>query len=104
MIVDTSHVDSAGFFSHCTVRLAKIMGYFLETGKIPNGVDSSNNWKKYKDGRPSNETDKNEHSHVGEANQYGDQYYERGGRRKAENRERALQSPPPERNAYASPR
>lgn len=66
-------------------------------------LDGGFRYKKYKDGRPSNETDKNEHSHTGEANQYGDMYFERGGRRKAEHKERAMHVPE-EPNAYASPR
>ncbi len=41
-------------------------------------------FKKYKDGRENSEVEKNDWSHTGEANQYGDMYYERGGRRKAE--------------------
>ncbi len=62
-------------------------------------------WKKFKDGRPSTEVEKNDASHVGEANQYGDMYYERGGRRKAELKERGLQAvveTPP--NPYATQR
>lgn len=44
-------------------------------------------FKKTKDGRHSDEVDKNDWSHIGEANQYGDMYFQRGGRRKAETRE-----------------
>lgn len=61
-------------------------------------------YKKYKDGRQSSETDKNEHSHVGEANEYGDMYYERGGRRKAELKERGTQVAVPQANPYCTPR
>ena len=60
-------------------------------------------FKKFKDGRESSEVDKNDWSHIGDANQYGDMYWERGGRRKAEHKERGQQAPV-ERNAYASPR
>ena len=49
MILDTRHSPNAGFFSHCTVRLAKIMGYYNEQGALPEHVDSSGNWIKYKD-------------------------------------------------------
>jgi hypothetical protein len=62
-------------------------------------------FKKFKDGRPSSDVEKNEWSHVGEANEYGDLYYERGGRRKAELWERGAQATPtPQPNAYNTPR
>ena len=63
-------------------------------------------FKIYKDGRPSAEVDKtNAHSHVGEACEYGAMHYERGGRRKAEHRERStIQVEPPEPNCYNMPR
>ncbi len=40
-------------------------------------------YKKHKDGRHSEEVDKNDHSHIGEANEYGDLYFHEGRRRKA---------------------
>lgn len=43
-------------------------------------------YKKYKDGRHSEDVDKNDHSHIGEANEYGDMYFAEGRRRKAERR------------------
>jgi hypothetical protein len=63
-------------------------------------------FKKFKDGRESSEVEKNDWSHIGEASEYGDMYYERGGRRKAENKERALMgtAPPTTRNIYNTPR
>jgi hypothetical protein len=62
-------------------------------------------FKKYKDGRPSSEVEKNEASHIGEANEYGDMYYERGGRRKAELKERSTQEAvTPPANPYNTPR
>ena len=62
-------------------------------------------FKKFKDGRESSEVDKNDWSHAGEADEYGKMYFERGGRRKAENRERNTTPPPPEpHNHYNSPR
>lgn len=79
--------------------------YFLtrlgDNGRPLYQVDPSCEWsiqalngkymfKKYKDGRPSSDVEKNEWSHVGEANEYGDMYYERGGRRKAEHEERRI--------------
>jgi len=66
-------------------------------------------YKKSKDGRHLEEIDKNDWSHVGEANEYGDMYFERGGRRKAEHQEygydaaRQAQRQHDE-NIYASPR
>ena len=60
-------------------------------------------FKKTKDGRHSDEVDKNDWSHVGEANEYGDMYFERGGRRKAERKEGPVMVPPPP-NHYAMPR
>ena len=61
-------------------------------------------FKKYKDGRPSSDVEKNAASHTGEANEYGDMYYERGGRRKAEQKERGVIATPPQGNPYATPR
>lgn len=62
-------------------------------------------FKKFKDGRESSEVDKNDDSHVGEANQYGDMYFERGGRRKAEENERREQpAVQKQANIYAMPR
>lgn len=62
-------------------------------------------FKVYKDGRQSNEVDKNDWSHTGDANQYGDMYYERGGRRKAIERERGtVIGTPPAANPYNTPR
>lgn len=60
-------------------------------------------FKKFKDGRESSEVDKNDWSHVGDANSYADMYFERGGRRKAELKERGP-APAAEPNAYVSPR
>ncbi len=61
-------------------------------------------FKKFKDGRESSEVDKNDASHIGEANQYGDMYWFRGGRRKAENNERGTVRTPPNVNPYCTPR
>lgn len=61
-------------------------------------------FKKFKDGRESSDVDKNDWSHVGDANQYGDMFYERGGRRKAEHKERGTGVVAAAPNAYASPR
>jgi len=62
-------------------------------------------WKRFKDGRPSTEVEKNDASHVGEANNYGDMYFERGGRRKAELKERGIVAQPaPQSSPYNTPR
>lgn len=47
--METTHGFNAGFFSHCTVRLTKIMGYYRDNGVIPDTINSFNNWQKYKD-------------------------------------------------------
>lgn len=65
-------------------------------------------FKKTKDGRHSDEVDKNDWSHTGEANEYGDMYFERGGRSKAAVREKSyeelLRAQQVTGNIYASPR
>ena len=61
-------------------------------------------FKKTKDGRESAEVEKNDFSHIGEANQYADMFWERGGRRKAEIKERGAFSAQNEVNCYATPR
>lgn len=61
-------------------------------------------FKKFKDGRESSDVDKNDDSHVGEANEYGDMYFERGGRRKADLKERGTIPVREEVNPYAMPR
>lgn len=60
-------------------------------------------FKKFKDGRESSEVDKNDWSHIGDANQYADMYFERGGRRKAALKERGP-LPPRAPNIYATAR
>jgi len=54
----------------CEATIAALSGGFM--------------YKKHKDGRHSEEVDKNDHSHIGEANEYGDLYFHEGRRRKAE--------------------
>ena len=61
-------------------------------------------FKKFKDGRESSDVEKNDWSHVAEANEYGDMYYERGGRRKADIRERAGHRAVEQPNIYNTPR
>jgi hypothetical protein len=61
-------------------------------------------YKKYKDGRNSTDVDKNDHSHIGDANGYADMYFERGGRRKAELNERGTIRAPQNVNPYCTPR
>ena len=57
---------------NCDATIAALSGGFM--------------YKKFKDGRHSEEVDKNDHSHIGEANEYGDMYFAEGRRRKAEQR------------------
>lgn len=54
----------------CEMTIAALSGKFM--------------YKKTKDGRHSEEVDKNDWSHIGEANEYADMYFAEGGRRKAE--------------------
>lgn len=61
-------------------------------------------FKKFKDGRESSEIEKNDWSHIGDANSYADMYFERGGRRKAEHKERGTGAVAAAGNAYNSPR
>src|SRR3970040_759826 len=67
-------------------------------------------FKKHKDGRHSEEIDKNDHSHIGEANEYGDMYFHEGRRRKAEHPhdqqswDEARRAQPQQSNHYAQPR
>lgn len=66
-------------------------------------------FKLFKDGRPTVEVDKtNPHSHIGEACEYGCMYFERGGRRKAENLEKSwdelMHAQQHEVNHYVTPR
>lgn len=80
--------------------------YLIDPGcdwLIP-ALDGKFQFKKYKDGRESADVEKNDFSHTGEANQYGDMYWERGGRRKAENKERDTVYTPPVPNFYNTPR
>ena len=56
----------------CDASIAALSGGFM--------------FKKHKDGRHSEEVEKNDHSHIGEANEYGDLYFHEGRRRKAEQR------------------
>ena len=61
-------------------------------------------FKKTKDGRHLNEVDKNDDSHLGEANEYGDLWFQRGEQRKANLRERPDVIIPQNVNPYCTPR
>lgn len=41
-------VHNAGFFSNCTIRLMDIVTYYNINGKLPDEVDSSEQWSHYK--------------------------------------------------------
>lgn len=56
----------------CDATIAALSGAFM--------------FRKHKDGRHSEDVEKNDASHVGEANEYGDLYFHEGRRRKAERR------------------
>ena len=80
----------------CDATIAALSGGFM--------------YKKQKDGRHSEEVDKNDHSHIGEANEYGDMYFKEGRRRKAEQRpdqlgwDEAYRAQRQAGNAYNTPR
>lgn len=61
-------------------------------------------FKKHRDGRHLEVVEKNDHSHIAEAGEYGDMYFERGGRRKAENKERGTATQAAVPNPYNTPR
>ncbi|MDD3885157.1 MAG: hypothetical protein PHW66_09560 [Gallionella sp.] len=61
-------------------------------------------FKKTKDGRNSEDVDKNDDSHLGEANEYADMWFHRGERTKADLKERGTTPTPPNVNPYATPR
>ncbi len=102
-------IHRMGATDHFLCRLVGrgVAAYQIDPGAVEliEALEGAYMWKRYKDGRPSNEVEKNDASHVGEANEYGDMYYERGGRRKAELKERGLQpAAPATPNIYATPR
>jgi len=80
----------------CEATIAALSGGFM--------------FKKHKDGRHSEEVDKNDHSHIGEANEYGDLYFHEGRRRKAEHPhdqqswDEARRAQVQQTNIYAQPR
>lgn len=80
----------------CDATIAALSGGFM--------------FKKHKDGRHSEEVDKNDHSHIGEANEYGDMYFHEGRRRKAEHPndeqswDEARRGQRQQGNIYATPR
>lgn len=80
----------------CDATIAALSGGFM--------------YKKHKDGRHSEEIEKNDHSHIGEANEYGDLYFHEGRRRKAEQQpdgfdwEQQWRAQQTQRNHYALPR
>ena len=61
-------------------------------------------FKKHKDGRHLEMVEKNDASHIGEAGEYADMFWERGGRRKAELKERGIIAVTASPNPYAQPR
>ena len=61
-------------------------------------------FKKTKDGRNTEDVDKNDDSHLGEANEYADMWFHRGERTKADLKERGTIATPPNVNPYATPR
>lgn len=80
--------------------------YLIDPGctDLQRALSGGYQFKKTKDGRNSNDVDKNDDSHLGEANEYGDMWFHRGEQRKANLKERATESQPEEPNIYATPR
>lgn len=81
---------------NCDATIAALSGGFM--------------YKKHKDGRHSEDVDKNDHSHIGEANEYGDMYFHEGRRRKANKNfieqswEELFRARQQDTNIYAQPR
>jgi hypothetical protein len=48
-VLITSHNKTAGFFSNCSVRLAKIIDFFNSENKLPEHIDSSKQFRNYKE-------------------------------------------------------
>lgn len=103
-----SPVHRQGALDHFLTRL-------VDNGKPAFLVDPRCEWliaalsgkyafKKLKNGMESSDVEKSDWSHVAEALEYSCMHFERGGRRKAELKERSTIIVPPERNIYAMPR
>ena len=49
LILKIKHNKTAGFFSNCSVRLAKIIDFFNSENKLPEHIDSSKQFRNYKE-------------------------------------------------------
>jgi len=49
LVLETSHNRTAGFFSNCSVRLEKIINFFNENNDLPQKVNSSKQFRNYKE-------------------------------------------------------
>ena len=80
--------------------------YLIDPGctELIRALSGGYQFKKTKDGRNSNDVDKNDDSHVGEANEYGDLWFQRGEQRKANLKERGIIVSQPTANPYNTPR
>ena len=103
-----SPVHRQGALDHFLTRL-------VDNGKPAFLIDPRCEWliaalsgkyafKKLKNGMESSDVEKSDWSHVAEALEYSCMHFERGGRRKAELKERSTIIAPPDRNIYAIPR
>lgn len=108
LAISNSPVKRMGATDHYLSRL-------IDGGKPAYLIDPTCEWliqglggkyafKKLKDGSETDVVEKNDWSHVCEANEYGDMYYQHGGRRKAEEKEAAAHPRPKQPNIYALPR
>lgn len=80
--------------------------YLIDPGctDLIRALEGGYQFKKTKDGRNSDDVEKNDDSHIGEANEYGDMWFHRGERHKADLRDREVIQTRPEPNPYAMPR
>jgi len=49
LILKTGHNETAGFFSNCYIRLKQIINFINENNKLPRTVDSSSQFRNYKE-------------------------------------------------------
>ena len=80
--------------------------YLIDPGctELITALDGAYQFKKTKDGRSTDDVEKNDASHIGEANEYADMWFHRGERTKAILKERSTVIVPHENNIYATPR
>ena len=80
--------------------------YLIDPGctELISALEGGYQFKKTKDGRSTDDVEKNDASHIGEANEYADMWFHRGERTKANLKERSTVPVRHEQNIYATPR